>query len=232
MKLSNRLLTCAKLVQPGSRAVDVGADHGHLAIYLLSEEICAHVTASDLREGPLSAAMHNAAEAGVADQMDFCLSDGLKNVPMEGVDTVICAGMGGDTIRSILAGAREHWNPQLQLILQPQADVPELRRFLYASGFRILREVMARDGGFVYSIMEVRYGGGTPLGLGQSYIPQGEVDRSSPLYSAYMDRVRNGLTKTVAGIARGKTPNLERLAYFKAALKEMSELEEAYANGT
>lgn len=232
MKLSNRLLTCAQLVRPGSRAVDVGADHGHLAIYLLSEGICSHVIASDLREGPLSAAMRNAAEAGLSERMDFRLSNGLENVPMEGVDTVICAGMGGDTIRSILDGARAHWDPALQLILQPQADVPELRRFLYANGFQILREVMARDGGFVYTIMEVRYGGGTPISLGQSYLPQGQVDRGDALYGAYMARVRNGLEKTIAGIARGKNPDPERLHYFQSARKELAELEADYENGT
>ncbi len=232
MKLSNRLLTCAQLVRPESRAVDVGADHGHLAIYLLAEDICAHVIASDLREGPLSAAKRNAAEAGISQNMDFCLSDGLQNVPMEGVDTVICAGMGGDTIRSILDGAKAHWNPGIQWVLQPQADVPELRRYLYDHGFQILREVMARDGGFVYTIMEVRCGGGTPITLGESYLPQGQVDRSSPLYRAYMDRVRNGLQKTVAGIAQGKNPDFQRLKYFERALKELEELEAAYENGT
>lgn len=231
MKLSNRLLACAALVRPGAQAADVGTDHGHLPVYLLEQGVCSHVIASDLREGPLSAAKASAAMAGVQEHITFCLSDGLQNVPMEGVDTVICAGMGGDTIRDILYDARKWWRPSLRFILQPQAAVPELRGFLGANGFRIRREVMARDGGFVYTVMDVSYGDGTPLTPGQCYFPQGEVDRESPLYEAYMTRIREGLRKTAQGIRRGRQVDEARLRYYETALAELNELEAAYENG-
>lgn len=230
MKLSNRLLACASLVRPGELVADVGTDHGHLPVYLLEQGICTHVIAGDLREGPLSAAKASAALAGVQEHITFRLSDGLKNIPMDGVDTVICAGMGGDTIRDILSDARQWWKPSLRFILQPQAAVPELRGFLGAQGFRILREVMARDGGFVYTVMEVSYGDGTPLTPGQCYFPQGQVDRGDLLYAAYMARIREGLQKTVAGIRRGKQVDEARLRYYESALAELSELEAAYEN--
>lgn len=164
------------------------------------------------------------------EHITFRLSDGLKNIPMDDVDTVICAGMGGDTIRDILSDARQWWKPALRFILQPQAAVPELRGFLGAQGFRILQEVMARDGGFVYTVMEVSYGDGTPLTPGQCYFPQGQVDRGDLLYAAYMARIREGLQKTVAGIRRGKQVDEARLRYYESALVELSELEAAYEN--
>ena len=47
--ISNRLLLCAALVPPGSRAADIGTDHGYLAVHLLREGVCPFVTAADLR---------------------------------------------------------------------------------------------------------------------------------------------------------------------------------------
>ena len=59
--ISNRLLLCAEFVPRGSRAADIGTDHGYLSIYLLREGICPFVTAADLREQPLQKARENAA---------------------------------------------------------------------------------------------------------------------------------------------------------------------------
>ena len=221
MKLSNRLYACASLVKSGSTAADVGTDHGHLPIYLLSRGICSHVIAGDLRPKPLQAARDNAAEAGVADHITFCLSDGLCSVPLEG----------GDTIQSILLGTPEIWRPGVQFILQPQAAVAELRGFLSEHGFRIEQEIFAQDGAFVYTIMEVFYGDAMLIPPEQRYIPQGVQDRQSPLYCAYMRRVRNGLEKTIRGLERAAAePNPQRLAFYRASLRAIEELEENHAD--
>ena len=62
--ISNRLLLCAEFVPRGSRAADIGTDHGYLSIYLLREGICPFVTAADLREQPLQKARENDARFG------------------------------------------------------------------------------------------------------------------------------------------------------------------------
>ncbi len=231
MKLSNRLYACAGLVRPGSQAADVGTDHGLLPIYLLTHQICSHVVASDLRPKPLQAARDNARQAGIGDGITFCLSDGLRNVPLTDLDTVICAGMGGDTIQSILLGTPEIWRPDVQFILQPQAAAAELRGFLSDHGFHICREIFAQDGTFVYTIMEVFYGDSLPIPPDQRYIPQGVPDRQSPLYCAYMRRVRNGLEKTIRGLELATAePNPQRLAYYRASLHAIEGLEDQHAD--
>lgn len=226
MKLSNRLLACAEMISPGSIVADVGTDHGHLPIYLIENHICRRVLACDLRPGPLSAARENATLAGVQECISFYLSDGLCAVPLEDVTSVVCSGMGGDTIRHILTECPDAWRENIQYIFQPQADVPELRRFLGENGFRIRKERFAQDGGFVYTVMEVRFSGGVPLTPGQSYLPQGQVNRCDPLYRRYMDRVINGLKKTVAGIQQGKNTDEVRLCFYQEALSELLQLEE------
>lgn len=221
MKLSNRLYACAGLVRPGSHAADIGTDHGYLAIYLISNGICESVVAADLRPMPLQAAKNNA--QGLSDRITFCLSDGLRSVPLEGIDTVICAGMGGDTIQSILQGTPDIWRPGVQFILQPQAAVPELRGFLSEHGFKIAQEVFAQDGKFIYTVMEVYYGDGAPIPPERRYIPQGVKDRSDPLYLAYMARICSGLEKTVNGLRCAAQADPKRLTYYTAALNAVKE---------
>ena len=130
MKLSSRLLSCASMVRPGGVAADVGTDHGYLAVYLVEQGICPVVFASDIREGPLSAARRSAEKAGLTEQIRFCLSDGLRELPVSGIDTVICAGMGGENIIHILESEPKVFDPEKQLILQPQSKTAELRRWL------------------------------------------------------------------------------------------------------
>ena len=103
--ISSRLRACARLVPRGARVADVGADHGYLGLWLLAEGRAEHVCACDLREGPLDSARRNAQKYAVDDRMDFCLSDGLQNVPRGSYDTVVCAGMGGELIVKILSAA-------------------------------------------------------------------------------------------------------------------------------
>ncbi len=121
LPISDRLLACAGFVNPGDRVADVGCDHGYLGIYLLKRNIARSVIASDLRKGPLQSAKDNGALYGVADRMEFYLSDGLKNVPHD-FDTMVCAGMGAETMISILEAA-----PWLQQegYLPPDSPVPD-----------------------------------------------------------------------------------------------------------
>ena len=223
MKLSDRLFACASLVQPGNPAVDIGTDHGYLPIYLLKNGICPTVIAADLREKPLQAARDNAARFGVTDNISFSLSNGLEKIPVESVRTIICAGMGGDLIKEILMNANETWTPEYQFILQPQSAVHELREFLTNNGFEIKREKLARDGRFVYSVMDVRYGEGRPTSLGQYFLPR--YLKSDPLYGDYAHRVKTGITQTIQNLRLAKTPQTGKLEYFQLALDEILEME-------
>ena len=102
--LSNRLQSCCRFVNPGDRVADIGCDHGYLGIHLLVSGIASSVIAADINEGPLSSAVKNAATYGVSDRIAFYLSDGVKNVPRD-FDALVCAGMGADTMISILEAA-------------------------------------------------------------------------------------------------------------------------------
>ena len=229
MKLSSRLLNCAQMVRKGNVAADVGTDHGYLPIYLLETGICPQVIASDIREMPLEAARRSVRRAGIDCGITFYLSDGLKNLPLDEFQTVICAGMGGDCILGILEGMPSVWTPDYQFIIQPQSSANDLRKWLGEHGFLIQQERLAKDGKFVYTVMEVRYGGGAPVEPGYQYLSKALLESGDPLLKEYAARVHNSLRQTNDGFrAAQRAVDPEVRAYYEVAFSQVKELEEQY----
>ena len=192
--VSPRLQACCDFVHSGDRVADIGCDHGYLGIYLLKNGIAQSVIASDIREGPLQSAVRNSEKFGVRDKMTFYLSDGARNIPRD-FDTLVCAGMGGDTMVSILDAASWLKSDQYRLILQCQSKNAILRRYLSDNGWKILQEQIIPDGKFLYTVMEVIWQPGTPLTPGQCYFPP--VLQESEHVSAYYAFVIKGLENIV-----------------------------------
>ena len=198
LPLSDRLLVCAGFVCKGDRVADIGCDHGYLGIYLLKNGIASSVIASDVREGPLQSAIRNAHKYGVGDNMHFYLSDGVCNIPRD-FDTLVCAGMGGDTMVHILESAPWLKNEQYRMILQCQSKTPLLRRYLSENGWRIYEESVLRDGKFLYTVMEVGYRPETPrLTVGEWYFPPALLENPSRDLPAYYQWVTEGLRISTA----------------------------------
>ena len=156
--IDNRLLTCAKLVC-GKKAVDVGTDHGYLAVYLVEQEICDEVIACDVNKKPLEAAKKTVQLAGVSDKVKTVLSDGLDNVQYDGISDVIMAGMGGELIAKLIEKCE--WlfdkDKNVNLILQPMSRSEFLRQWLYDNKFVIKKEIACKSGEFVYSVMQCEF---------------------------------------------------------------------------
>lgn len=225
--ISQRLLCCASLVPKGAKVADIGCDHGYLGIWLLKEEVASRVMACDLRPKPLEKARENAKLFGTAERMSFAVADGLEAIEPGQVDTIVCAGMGGDCIAHILDCAPWVRDPAYTLILQPQTSGNDLRRYLGENGFSIEREELVQDGGFLYFTMVVRYGGGKPLTPGEQYLSKQLLQCGSDLLPAYFDRVLNALEKTVSGMEKSAQPP-EKLDYYRQALSGVREMRKQY----
>lgn len=192
--LSNRLRTCCQFVRPGDRVADVGCDHGYLGIHLLKTGIATSVIESDIAPGPLDSARRNAQKYGTLGNTQFFLSNGVQNIPRD-FDTLVCAGMGGDTMVSIMGAAPWLKSSQYRLILQCQSKRPLLRRFLSNEGYAISREALAQDGKFIYPVMEVTYAPGNPLTEVETYLTPALLADRSPLLPAFLDHVLGGIRK-------------------------------------
>ena len=220
--LSNRLLACCEFVNRGDRVADVGCDHGYLSIHLLTQGIASSCIASDVAEGPLQSALRNAHKFGVKNKIEFYLSDGVRKVPRD-FDTLVCAGMGADTMMSILDAAPWLKDSKYRLILQCQSKRPELRQWLYEVGFRINRETLAKDGKFVYTVMEVVYDPGHPITPAETYITPQLLADNHPLLPEYYERVKSGMELTVSGLERSGD---DRLPIYRSILADLINMEE------
>lgn len=227
LPLSKRLLACIDFVAAGDRVADIGCDHGYLGIHLLKNGVAASVIAADINEQPLQSAVRNAEKFGVQDKMAFYLSDGVKNIPRD-FDTMVCAGMGADTMISILEGAPWLKDNKYRLILQCQSRRPELRKYLYENGYSIRRETLAKDGKFIYPVTEVVYSPTEPLTAGGYHITPALLESKSPLLPDFYERVIDGLKVTVAGLSR---TGGEKYEHFCDILQELIKLEDTvYGN--
>ncbi len=216
--LTKRLAACAELVSGIGIACDVGTDHAYLAAELLRSGKCSRVIASDVAEGPLEAARRTLEQAGLLDCADIILSDGLMQVPSEGISDVVIAGMGGETIVHILSQC-SFIKENVNLILQPMTKHSVLREWLGGEGFDIIEEKIVHEGKFYYTVIKARYSG-VMCELSDLEKEIGRLDLSD---------------KTAAEFARFRLSHFQRLssqmeksapeesAYYKRLAQELSE---------
>lgn len=152
----------ADLVTAGSRVADVGCDHGFLPIYLVRTGKSPKCLAMDVRTGPLSGAEEHIASWGLGEYIETRLSDGLTAYHIGEADTLVCAGMGGRLMERILTEGGVKSRSFAELILQPQSEIPEFRKFLRNAGYRITGEDAVYEEGKFYFAMKAVYGGQEP----------------------------------------------------------------------
>lgn len=156
ISLDKRLSVLAEEMTPGGYGVDVGTDHGYLAVYLVQSGRAARMLATDVNIRPLQSAEHCIAENGLSDRVSVKLTDGLSGLDLSEITDIFIAGMGGILISEILS-ARHPLSQKL--VLQPMTQAPALRQWLCENGYRIERERCAVSAGKAYSVITARYVG-------------------------------------------------------------------------
>lgn len=213
--LSPRLSALAALVPAESKLADVGTDHGRLPVWLVQNGHVTHALATDIRPLPLERARRTAAEAGVGD-IRFLLCDGLCGVGAETVDTVVIAGMGGETMAEILR--RAPWvRDGVLLLLQPMTKAEELRRCLPELGLAVQREALAMEGGRYYQILSVR--GGTSPVYSEAELYTGLLTQiaSDPFFSRRLEELISQTAAAIAGMERSPARDGARLSRLRRA---------------
>lgn len=143
MKLSNRLEAIYNLIPETTQTVvDVGTDHGQLIIKLVLEDKIKRAYGLDIASGPLAHAKANVLAYGLSDKIKLMQMDGLENFN-ETVDTVVIAGMGGDTIWHIVENYNFH--PNQSLIIQSNTKNVWLRKQFTNNGFKLIDEIFLID---------------------------------------------------------------------------------------
>lgn len=221
LHLSKRLSALAQWVPCVARLADVGTDHAYLPVWLLQRGVIDRAIAADLRAGPLDHARHTGAEFGLLNRLDLRLGDGLAPVRPQEADTVVIAGMGGETIATILEAAPWTKTDTLLLLLQPQSTQNTLRRFLQREGYVILEEQVVREQGKFYSLMRVRGGAMPPLTPGEELAGRRADWKDQPERIEYMKFLHEKTARQVQGLRRScKVEDAARLIYLEQALAE------------
>ncbi len=202
LQLQPRLQMLADMVTDGARLADIGTDHGYLPVWLLQRGRIRTAIASDIGAEPLYHAKRTAQEQGV-DGVDFRLCDGLQGVGADEVDTVVIAGMGGETISHILQKAPWTADGAHTLLLQPMTKVEQLRLWLSQNGYRFVNERLVWDKDFLYPIMQVT--GGTQAVLEESEQYSGVLLEDDPLYSDYLQHQIHRLQRAIDGRSRSNS---------------------------
>ena len=220
LSLQPRLQAIAGLVPQGGRLADVGTDHAYLPIALLLGEKIPGAIATDIHPGPLERGRRAARAFGVEERISFRLCDGLSAVSAEEVDTVVIAGMGGETIAAILDAVP--WSREKRVLLQPMSRAEFLRPWLAGHGWRVLGETLVRDKGHIYPILELSGGEMEPLAPGARYY--GFSDPAGPLFSEYLGGWKNRLQRAAEGLRQTEDPG-QRLADLERDLEALMEKE-------
>lgn len=153
IKLSKRMQTVADMAN-GKRIADIGCDHAFVSIYLMQSKKAENVIAMDVKKGPISIAEDNIKMYGLQDFISVRLSNGFSAVKVGEIDCAIIAGMGGRLIVDILRAGSCHMENGINLVLQPQSDIDEVRRYLYENSYKITEEQMLVEEGKYYTIIK------------------------------------------------------------------------------
>jgi len=144
--LSKRLLKIAELVNYDKTVIDVGTDHALLPCFLMLNNKCKKVYASDNKEGPLKSAKQNIDKYNL--DIETILMDGLNKCPKD-VDEVIISGMGYYTVKHILDNADLN---NKTFIIQINKHSNKLREYISEHNYTILNECIVKDD-FYYEII-------------------------------------------------------------------------------
>jgi len=157
MALSARLHAALLLIDACDTFADIGTDHAFLPIEACKINACRKAIACDIVTGPMKIAQRNINEAGFTERIETRLGDGIAPLHDGEADCITICGMGGQRIIGILDKFPDKAKYS-RLILQPQHDLTEVRRYLHRLGFMISTEVLVQEDSRFYVLMLAAFG--------------------------------------------------------------------------
>ena len=209
-----RLDEIYKLINRGKGVADVGTDHGEIPVRLALSDYPGTIFASDIHALPLETARRRAAEAGVEDRIHFSCSDGLEDCEEDSVDTIIIAGLGGDTICSILDRTEWTMSDRVSLILQPMTKGEVLRYWLTCNGYSIEKELIILENGSLFRILLARFSDrNTFLTDAELFLGQKTLAENKAAYTDYTQKELYRVKKKINGMEESSVRNPEYRFY-------------------
>ena len=153
----------ARSVIGAGRVIDVGSDHGYLALRCLEEDLANTAVCTEIHKAPARRSEMALNDAGYKERSSVLVTDGLMGVKLQKNDIVVIAGMGGLNIIDIITKAVEDNGTDILkdvvFVLQPQKSNDTVRQFLASNGFNYQDESVCCDRNIFYNCMRVAYTG-------------------------------------------------------------------------
>lgn len=207
----------------GARLADIGSDHAYLPISLCLDNKIECAVASDINEGPVSAAVANIRKNGLEGRIVAQRADGLDGVADFAPDCITVLGMGGELIVSILDRAPWIKDPRITLVLQPMTHPEILTSYLAERGFDTVEERMVCDGGRddrIYRIISARYDGEIRrISPAEALVGKINLERTDRVTEAYVRKQIRILNTRINGRAQAG----DRAEYERALVRELGE---------
>ncbi|MBT2297520.1 tRNA (adenine(22)-N(1))-methyltransferase TrmK [Pseudomonas fluorescens] len=203
--LSQRLERVAAHVPAGARLADIGSDHGYLPVALMRRGVIAAAVAGEVALTPFRSAERTVRENGFSQQVIVRLADGLAAIEAgDGITAVSLCGMGGETIRDILADGKARLSGQERLILQPNGGEQPLRQWLMENGYRIGFEEVLRENRFYYEIIVAERAGPVTYTAQELYFGPLQMRVRSPAFLAKWQRMLRLKQRTLTHFTRAR----------------------------
>lgn len=225
--MSSRLEMIASFVTQGRGVADIGTDHAILPIILRRRGYKGYIVAGDINEGPLKKAERGLLEAEI-DDVELKLCNGLESIDGSRIDTIVVAGMGGDTITGILDRGlydMPEWadRSDYKLILHPVTKPEILRYWLVNNGFRISGENYIEDNGILCQLICAEPGESEKYMDSELYVGKLERIVNQPCFEAVVDKHIKRFKAAVKGLENASDASL---AAWKKLIENMiSELD-------
>ena len=225
--MKERIEQIIQLIRPDSSGIiDVGTDHGYVPVQLARSGFTGAIFASDIREAPLRKAISYASECNVLDRITFSLADGLDGSNPDCFDTIIIAGMGGDTICRILDRAEWLESPGYSLILQPMTHAEVVRYWLVHNGYRIDRELLSCEADHFFQLMFCQFGQNNKMSDAEYLVGSSGNRNRDLLYQMLVNHQIQILEKKYRGLSDSFIEKKEELVFWQKVIMELKELQQ------
>ncbi|MCL6446913.1 MAG: class I SAM-dependent methyltransferase [Armatimonadetes bacterium] len=230
MELSRRLLAVAEFVPPGRVVADIGTDHACLPVYLVQTGRSPRVIATELNEKPWERALSWVTANRLESKIEVRRGAGLEPLAPGEVQAVVVAGLGGKTIKQLLAAAPEVLCRLERLVLQPMADAGDLRLWLADQGWRLAEEALVEEDGRLYAIIAAAPGKEAAADRFLIEIGPRLAEKGGPLFLSYLEQLKRNCQRVLSGLERSRSPEAQEKAIrLTARLAKLREMMTKYA---
>ena len=227
LKLPSRLMAVADFIEKGAAVADIGTDHGYLPVYLAQNGLARNIIASDISTGSMEAALRSASNYNVSDKITFIVAPGLSGINEANSDTVVIAGLGGETISDILRESPWIKHQHIRLILQPQSKINELCVFLRENGYLVCDAKIALDNDRFYVVILVKTGKAVSIEEPEIELLARLMHRRDPHFTDYLDVLIARAQRVLDGLSKSGAPDVLNMAL---RLSNYYSLKEEYKN--